>query len=179
MLNRAKQLGDKLSHAWETSSQKVPWGFLDFSSNTAIHQTSNVAEAGTLTLEFDRLSQFTGNAKYRNLAAKSAKAIISASPSSCNQVSCAKWRRWAERLPWAARPGHQSRQRSTCRRCCQLRSASTTILSGQRLTASAVTWGGGTDSALEYFLKYALLTGNRDTTYLKGKSADLQSRPVG
>lgn len=56
----------------------MPYGFLNFTTNQPVVANSNVAEAGTLSLEFDRLSQYTGNAKYRNLATKSVKAIFGA-----------------------------------------------------------------------------------------------------
>ncbi|TFK73471.1 glycoside hydrolase family 47 protein [Pluteus cervinus] len=74
LLAKAKQLGDKLSHGW-VNGQAVPFGFLDFSTDTAQHDTSNIAEAGTLSLEFATLSKYTRNATYSNLAVGSAKHV--------------------------------------------------------------------------------------------------------
>jgi hypothetical protein len=70
----------------------VPYGFMDFSTNTPQIQTaspsltpfspypdqiiqSNIAEAGTLSLEWFTLSKYTGNATYGNLTARSVKHI--------------------------------------------------------------------------------------------------------
>ncbi|KAJ7737097.1 seven-hairpin glycosidase [Mycena metata] len=55
----------------------IPYGFLDFSTNTPVVQISNIAEAGTLTLEWATLSKYTGNDTYRALAENSAKHIAS------------------------------------------------------------------------------------------------------
>ncbi|KAI0261583.1 glycoside hydrolase family 47 protein [Gloeopeniophorella convolvens] len=45
----------------------IPFGFVDFSGNSPVIQTSNIAEAGTLTIEWSRLSEYTGNDTYRKL----------------------------------------------------------------------------------------------------------------
>ncbi|KDR80123.1 hypothetical protein GALMADRAFT_223020 [Galerina marginata CBS 339.88] len=71
LLAKAKEVGDKLAFAW-VGSNDIPNGFLDFSTNTPnIGSTSNIAEAGTLSLEFETLSKHTGNQTYANLALKS------------------------------------------------------------------------------------------------------------
>jgi mannosyl-oligosaccharide alpha-1,2-mannosidase len=70
LLEKAKEVGDKLAFAW-VGSNDVPFGFLDFSTNTPQISTSNIAEAGTLSLEFETLSKHTGNQTYANLALKS------------------------------------------------------------------------------------------------------------
>jgi mannosyl-oligosaccharide alpha-1,2-mannosidase len=54
-----------------------PYGFVDFSTNQPTLESSNIAEAGTLTLEWGRLSQYTFNNTYRNLAEGAVKKIIS------------------------------------------------------------------------------------------------------
>ncbi|TFK73469.1 glycoside hydrolase family 47 protein [Pluteus cervinus] len=74
LLTKAQQLADKLAWAW-VGTNDVPYGFLDFSSNTPSVSSSNIAEAGTLALEWGTLSQHTGNSTYQNLAAKSLKHI--------------------------------------------------------------------------------------------------------
>ncbi|KAF9051542.1 glycoside hydrolase family 47 protein [Panaeolus papilionaceus] len=67
LLKKAQQLGDKLVFAWK-GNNAVPFGFLNFSSNTPTIATSNIAEAGTLSLEFETLSKHTGNQTYASLA---------------------------------------------------------------------------------------------------------------
>ncbi|KAJ6597000.1 glycoside hydrolase family 47 protein [Mycena vulgaris] len=80
LLAKAQELGDKMAYAW-VGSNAMPFGFLDFATNTPVQDTSNIAEAGTLTLEWATLSKYTGNETYRLLAEKSAKHIASlASP---------------------------------------------------------------------------------------------------
>ncbi|KAI9458580.1 seven-hairpin glycosidase [Lactarius psammicola] len=66
LVDKAKQLADRLSLAW-SKGNTVPFGFVAFNNNTVINQTSNIAEAGTLTLEWSRLSKYTGNDTYRKL----------------------------------------------------------------------------------------------------------------
>lgn len=75
LLQQAKTLGDKLVHAW-TAGHAIPYGQIDFATNTPVNQVSNIAEAGTLTLEFTLLSQLTGDPTYANLAQGAVKAII-------------------------------------------------------------------------------------------------------
>jgi mannosyl-oligosaccharide alpha-1,2-mannosidase len=70
---------------------EIPYGFLNFTTNAPqiatvrtffllfrrsdqITQT-NIAEAGSLTLEWSTLSKYTNNATYENLATTSAKHI--------------------------------------------------------------------------------------------------------
>ncbi|KAF8155649.1 glycoside hydrolase family 47 protein [Crassisporium funariophilum] len=70
LLQKAQEVGDKMAFAW-VGSNDIPFGFLDFSTNTPQIDTSNIAEAGTLSLEFETLSKHTGNQTYANLALKS------------------------------------------------------------------------------------------------------------
>ncbi|KAI0044946.1 glycoside hydrolase family 47 protein, partial [Auriscalpium vulgare] len=73
LVDKAKELADRLSLGWSQSKGTViPYGFVDFSTNTPTLDTSNIAEAGTLTLEWSRLSEYTGNDTYRQLAEASA-----------------------------------------------------------------------------------------------------------
>ncbi|PPQ89224.1 hypothetical protein CVT25_001303 [Psilocybe cyanescens] len=75
LLEKAKEVGDKLTFGW-VGDNDIPFGFLDFSTNTPnIGSTSNIAEAGTLSLEFETLSKHTGNQTYANLALKSVSHI--------------------------------------------------------------------------------------------------------
>ncbi|KAF8960356.1 glycoside hydrolase family 47 protein [Flammula alnicola] len=80
LLEKAKEVGDKLAFAW-VGSNDVPFGELVFATNTPQIATSNIAEAGTLTLEFETLTKHTGNQTYANLALKSVSHIANlASP---------------------------------------------------------------------------------------------------
>ncbi|KNZ78348.1 Mannosyl-oligosaccharide alpha-1,2-mannosidase 1B [Termitomyces sp. J132] len=67
LLEKSRHLADNLIHAW-TGNNDIPWSHLDFTSNEPVVGTSNIAEAGTLTIEFGILSKYTQNPKYRNLA---------------------------------------------------------------------------------------------------------------
>ncbi|KAK7440969.1 hypothetical protein VKT23_016746 [Stygiomarasmius scandens] len=75
LIEKAQQLTDKMAFAWETKNQTIPWRLLDFSTNTPNLGTSNIAEAGTLDLEWNRLSLYTGNDTYRRLAEGSVRTI--------------------------------------------------------------------------------------------------------
>ncbi|KAI0064325.1 seven-hairpin glycosidase [Artomyces pyxidatus] len=66
LIAKAKQLADRLSLAWSLGNV-IPFGEIDFSANAPQIETSNIAEAGTLTLEWSRLSLYTGNDTYRQL----------------------------------------------------------------------------------------------------------------
>ncbi|THU94524.1 glycoside hydrolase family 47 protein [Dendrothele bispora CBS 962.96] len=75
LVEKAKQLTDKMAFAWETRNQTIPWRFVDFSTDTPNIGTSNIAEAGTLDMEWSRLSLYTGNDTYRRLAEGSVRTI--------------------------------------------------------------------------------------------------------
>ncbi|KAF8814729.1 alpha-mannosidase 1 [Phlegmacium glaucopus] len=74
LLAKAKQLADKLAFAW-VGNNDIPFGFIDIDTNSPVVDTSNIAEAGTLTIEWATLSKYTGNDTYRILAEKSARHI--------------------------------------------------------------------------------------------------------
>ncbi|CAE6499393.1 unnamed protein product, partial [Rhizoctonia solani] len=75
LIDRARELGDKLSHAWTlrklSRQELVGYDHLIIASraNTAI------AVAGTLVLEWSKLSDYTGNGTYRQLTEKSMRRI--------------------------------------------------------------------------------------------------------
>ncbi|KAF8631332.1 hypothetical protein AX15_002451 [Amanita polypyramis BW_CC] len=126
LLQKAKQIADKLGYAW-VGDNDIPYGELNFSTNTPVHDISNVAEAGTLTLEFGTLSKYTEDPKYINSALKAARHIANlASP-----------------LPGLPAQGIDP-------------------ATGQ-FVGGYVTWGGGTDSCLEYYIKYAQLFNPQDS----------------
>ncbi|KAJ7512675.1 glycoside hydrolase family 47 protein [Mycena galericulata] len=70
LVAKAKQVADKMAFAW-VGDNVIPFGYMEFSTNTPIRATSNIAEAGTLSLEWYTLSKYTGNATYANLATNS------------------------------------------------------------------------------------------------------------
>ncbi|KAF8155651.1 alpha-mannosidase 1 [Crassisporium funariophilum] len=74
LLAKAKQLADKLRFAW-VGDNNIPFGHIDFETNAPALDNSNIAEAGTLTLEWATLSKYTGLDIYRQLAEKSARHI--------------------------------------------------------------------------------------------------------
>ncbi|KAL5522646.1 hypothetical protein ACEPAG_8664 [Sanghuangporus baumii] len=76
LVEKAKQLADKMAFAW-VGDNDLPFGFLNFTTNEPVIDGTNIAEAGTLTLEWSSLSKFTGNDTYRNLTEKSVRHIIS------------------------------------------------------------------------------------------------------
>lgn len=76
LVEKAKELANRLSLAWSRGNV-IPFGFIDFSSSLPTIDTSNIAEAGTLTLEWSRLSLYTGNDTYRQLTENSVKRIAS------------------------------------------------------------------------------------------------------
>ncbi|KAF8995585.1 glycoside hydrolase family 47 protein [Cyathus striatus] len=74
LLQKAKEVADKMAFAW-VGNNDIPFGFVDFSTNTPTFQTSNIAEAGTLTLEWGTLTKYTGNQTYSNLTLRSVEHI--------------------------------------------------------------------------------------------------------
>ncbi|TFK34476.1 glycoside hydrolase family 47 protein [Crucibulum laeve] len=74
LLTKAKEVAEKLAFAWVGTSD-VPFGHIDFSNNVPKVAVSNIAEAGTLTLEWATLSKYTGNDTYRQLSEKSLQHI--------------------------------------------------------------------------------------------------------
>ncbi|KAI0032457.1 glycoside hydrolase family 47 protein [Vararia minispora EC-137] len=67
LVTKAKQLADCLSLGW-TNNNVIPYNDLDFKHNTFENTGTSIAAAGTLTLEWSRLSLYTGNNTYRKLA---------------------------------------------------------------------------------------------------------------
>ncbi|KAF8656303.1 hypothetical protein AX16_002605 [Volvariella volvacea WC 439] len=74
LLQKAQEVADKMAYAW-VGGNDVPYGFLNFTSNTPRIATSNIAEAGTLILEWSTLAKHTGNDTYRDLAERSFRRI--------------------------------------------------------------------------------------------------------
>ncbi|KAF8183018.1 glycoside hydrolase family 47 protein [Mycena galopus ATCC 62051] len=80
LVAKAKELADKMAFAW-IGDNAIPYGYMDFSTNTPTLATSNIAEAGTLSLEWFTLSKYTKNETYANLSIQPVKHIANlASP---------------------------------------------------------------------------------------------------
>jgi len=75
LIDKAEELANRLSLAW-SKGNAVPFPSVDFNNNTVEAQISNIAEAGTLTLEWSRLSKYTGNDTYRELVEGSVLRIL-------------------------------------------------------------------------------------------------------
>ncbi|TCD65742.1 maturation of Asn-linked oligosaccharides protein [Steccherinum ochraceum] len=79
LVQKATQVADKMSQAWSLGNV-IPYGFVDFNTSQPTIDTSNIAEAGTLTLEWSTLSKHTGNDTYRKLAENSVRHIAGLTP---------------------------------------------------------------------------------------------------
>ncbi|KAL0567696.1 hypothetical protein V5O48_014299, partial [Marasmius crinis-equi] len=75
LVEKAKQVADKMAFAWQKPNQKVPFGNLNFTTNQPVVTTSVIAEAGTLDLEWSTLTKYTGNATYERLTVDTVRAI--------------------------------------------------------------------------------------------------------
>ncbi|KAG9126786.1 maturation of Asn-linked oligosaccharides protein [Ceratobasidium sp. 392] len=70
LIAKAKQLGDKLAYAW-VGANDFPYNNQNFGTNKPVIEQSGIAVAGTLVLEWAKLSDYTGNQTYRQLTEKS------------------------------------------------------------------------------------------------------------
>lgn len=91
LLAKAKEVGDKLAFAylgvcyyvviflslvdsiWQDN--KIPYAQMKFETNSPEIGGTNIAEAGSLTMEWGALSEHTGNVTYRRLAEMTAYTI--------------------------------------------------------------------------------------------------------
>ncbi|KAI0794361.1 glycoside hydrolase family 47 protein [Fomes fomentarius] len=126
LIQQSETLANKLSAAWSRGNA-VPYGQVNVNTSTPTIGTSNIAEAGTLTLEWSKLSEYTGNDTYRALTEGSVRQIAS------------------QPAPIPGFPA-QGIDPST-----------------GKAVGSYVTWGGGSDSYIEYLIKYARLTNADDS----------------
>ncbi|KAG0145327.1 hypothetical protein CROQUDRAFT_45862 [Cronartium quercuum f. sp. fusiforme G11] len=76
LLDQARVLSDKLVYAWKDQQQQLPNSFIWFHNNTAATSIVSLAAAGSLIIEFDRLSLYTKDPKYRNVAERSMKFLM-------------------------------------------------------------------------------------------------------
>ncbi|KAI8456681.1 glycoside hydrolase [Phakopsora pachyrhizi] len=79
LLKKAQSLGDSLTTAWQTNQQQLPFPQLNFSAGKPVNiDVISAAAAGTLMIEFDRLSFYTKDNKYIKLAQKSQRTVMNA-----------------------------------------------------------------------------------------------------
>ncbi|KAJ1722432.1 hypothetical protein LPJ53_003158 [Coemansia erecta] len=76
ILEKARQVGDTLSYAFTDSINGMPSTWLDVNKKKGEFSPSVcIAEAGTLQLEFKKLSQYTGDPKYAKIAERASDAL--------------------------------------------------------------------------------------------------------
>ncbi|KAL9940050.1 hypothetical protein V8E36_000755 [Tilletia maclaganii] len=146
LIRQATTLADILLHAWLPGAD-LPYNTLtnwNTSARPAItsrrQAVASIAEAGTLILEFDRLSKYSGNnPKYRAYAKRAEDALNRAE----GNLPGLRVQEYKVFYPSGSTDGQ--------------------LESNTALTS----FGGGSDSFIEYQLKYALLTGNPSSPYLK------------
>ncbi|KAJ4482500.1 glycoside hydrolase family 47 protein [Lentinula aciculospora] len=129
LVDQAKQLVDKMVFAWAKPNQTIPFGEIFFANNSPIAAVNNVAEAGTLDVEWSRVTLYTGNQLYTKLSEGSVRTIA--------------------KLP-SPFPGLPP----------QLVDPTDNMF-----VDAFLTWGGGTDSYLEYLIKYARITNTDDNLF--------------
>ncbi|KAG8683311.1 maturation of Asn-linked oligosaccharides protein, partial [Ceratobasidium sp. 395] len=74
LVRKAQGLADKLIYGW-VGHNDIPYNELNFTLNQPIIKETGLAVAGTLVLEWARLSDYTGNETYRAYAEKSMRRI--------------------------------------------------------------------------------------------------------
>ncbi|KIY45171.1 glycoside hydrolase family 47 protein [Fistulina hepatica ATCC 64428] len=129
LVDQTQTLVDKLALAYSEDSA-IPYGYIWFNNNSRVNASTTIAGAGTLDIEWGRLSNFTGNSTYLELAEATVKHIGSLTP---------------------PLPGFPARD---------------IWPSNGEFDGSYITWGSGTDSYLEYLIKYARLTNTDDDFFV-------------
>ncbi|KAF5389586.1 hypothetical protein D9757_004083 [Collybiopsis confluens] len=132
-VDKAKQVADKMAFAWRTHpNQTIPFGEIWFNNNSAVVDTSNIAEAGTLDIEWSRLTLYTGNKTYTDLTEGSVRSIA----------------KLATPLPGLAPQG--------------IDPSSNTFVGNYLPLTTEEDMGRGSDSYFEYLIKYARITNSND-----------------
>ncbi|KAF9225798.1 glycoside hydrolase family 47 protein [Gyrodon lividus] len=75
LVDKAEQLAEQLAYTW-VGDNAIPFGNINFTGHKPTIAQTSIAGAGTLTLEWNRLSLYTNNETYRQLAEKAAQHII-------------------------------------------------------------------------------------------------------
>ena len=68
LLDKAKDLADRLTKAFEASPHGLPWRYVNLRTGAVSDPETNLAEIGTYLSEFGVLSQLTGDRKYFDMA---------------------------------------------------------------------------------------------------------------
>ncbi|KAA1127639.1 Mannosyl-oligosaccharide 1,2-alpha-mannosidase IB [Puccinia graminis f. sp. tritici] len=109
LLHKAQELGNQLQNSWNFNQSAVPYPWLHFGPNQKDEKkTITIAQAASLTLEFNRLSHWTGNNSYRARADESSRHIMNNPPAfpgryspsltSANGPPVREIVRWADQL---------------------------------------------------------------------------------
>ncbi|KAJ1671956.1 hypothetical protein GGF38_000410 [Coemansia sp. RSA 25] len=78
LLEKARQVGDSLAYAFDTPTG-LPTTYVNINGKSKVDGTRIcIVEAGTLQLEFKKLSQLTGDPKYARYAERSSEAVENA-----------------------------------------------------------------------------------------------------
>jgi mannosyl-oligosaccharide alpha-1,2-mannosidase len=75
LVEKAKEVADKMAFAW-VNNNTMPYNLVNFTTNEPVVDITNIAQVGTLSMEWGTLSKHTGNDTYRQLAEKAVKAVI-------------------------------------------------------------------------------------------------------
>ncbi|KAF9078695.1 glycoside hydrolase family 47 protein [Rhodocollybia butyracea] len=142
LVGQARTLADNMAAVAWSSNNVIPYPEVVFgsSSDSQSDDSSNVAEAGSLALEWSTLSKYAQDSKYADLAVGALR-HIAALPNP----------------PLLGLP------------------AQSIIPSSGETSGAYVTWGGGTDSYLEYLIKYARLSNSDDSIYVDTWKAAVDS----
>lgn len=177
LLNKATELGEILMSIFDTPNRMpilhYSWQPKSASERHRAAGNSNFAELGSLSMEFTRLAQLTGEPKYYDAVARITNALVewqergteikgifpdSVDASGCNATIIPK----EEKLE---APSQNATEKVFPRRTF----SEDEICRPQGLTAGparqSYSMGGGQDSTYEYFSKMWLLLGGLDTTY--------------
>ncbi|KAJ3988366.1 glycoside hydrolase family 47 protein [Lentinula detonsa] len=141
LVQQAQQLVDKMVFSWVEPNQTIPFGEIFFSNNTPIVAVNNVAEAGTLDVEWSRVTLYTGNQTYTKLSEGSVRTI----------ANLAHDLKTLGLPPQLVDP------------------------TDDMFVDAFLTWGGGTDSYLEYLIKYARITNTDDNLFADSWHAAVDS----
>ncbi|KIK66353.1 glycoside hydrolase family 47 protein [Collybiopsis luxurians FD-317 M1] len=133
LVQQSQTLVDKMAFSWSMPHQTIPFGEIFFRNNSPVVAVNNVAEAGTLDVEWSRLTLYTGDQRYTTLTEGS---VLS------HDITQTQDQREIPGLP-----------------------AQLVDPTDDKFTDAFVTWGGGTDSYLEYLIKYARITNTPDNLF--------------
>ncbi|KAF7314402.1 alpha-1,2-Mannosidase [Mycena kentingensis (nom. inval.)] len=76
LVNKAQSIADKLVFAF-VGKNVIPYGHINFGTNSPKVETTNIAEAGSLSLEWEILTRYTKNTTYAKLGVGAARHIAS------------------------------------------------------------------------------------------------------